>query len=186
MVRYIESIISSQNGVTVTTNSVRVGVRMAVLPRVGADGNITMDLRPVVSFLRGFDNVTQIGGKLPQTSERVAQSSFNMKSGETIAISGLITDQDRRTVSGLPFLMDLPVVGQLFRKTTNERVRSELVIFVTARTIEGPLSGDRPNLPAETEFTNKKGFPGPNARDIKSKNDGDKGPRGKADVPIKP
>ncbi len=177
VIRYIKSIISTQNGVTVTTDEVRVGVRMAVLPRVGGDGNITMDLRPVVSFLRGFDVVAQIGGRLPQTSERVAQSSFNMKSGETIAISGLITDQDRRLVQGLPVLMDLPLVGQLFRKTTNERVRSELVIFVTARTIEGPLGGDRPTLPAQSELPGgpanpgAKGFPGPNAKDVKSKND---------------
>lgn len=182
VVRYIESIISSQNGVTVTTNSVRVGVRVAVLPRVGGDGNITMDLRPVVSFLRGFDNVQQIGGKLPQTSERVAQSSFNMKSGETIAISGLITDQDRRTVSGLPFLMDLPVVGQLFRKTTNERIRSELVIFVTARTIEGPLGSNGSTLPAQAELPGNKSFPGPNAGDVKSSRDkggpNDKGTKG--------
>lgn len=181
VIRYIKSIISTQNGVTVTTDEVRVGVRMAVLPRVGGDGNITMDLRPVVSFLRGFDVVSQIGGKLPQTSERVAQSSFNMKSGETIAISGLITDQDRRTVQGLPFLMDLPLVGQLFRKTTNERIRSELVIFVTARTIEGPLGGSNaPSslLPAQPELPQEKGFPGPNAKDIKSKNDKGKGAGG--------
>lgn len=176
VIRYIKSIISTQNGVTVTTDEVRVGVRVAVLPRVGGDGNITMDLRPVVSFLRGFEDVAQIGGRLPQTSERVAQSSFNMKSGETIAISGLITDQDRRQVNGLPFLMDLPIVGQLFRKTTNERVRSELVIFVTARTIEGPLSG-RPNLPAEAELPKNSGFPGPDAKDVKSTRDkGGKGP----------
>ena len=178
VIRYIKSIISTQNGVTVTTDEVRVGVRMAVLPRVGGDGNITMDLRPVVSFLRGFDTVSQIGGKLPQTSERVAQSSFNMKSGETIAISGLITDQDRRLVQGLPFLMDLPLVGQLFRKTTNERIRSELVIFVTARTIEGPLGGSNapsPLLPAQPELPQQNGFPGPNAKDVKSKNDKGKG-----------
>ncbi|MER3495586.1 MAG: hypothetical protein C4320_01415 [Armatimonadota bacterium] len=169
VIRYIKSIISSQNGVTVTTDEVRVGVRMAILPRIGGDGSITMDLRPAVSFLRGFDPVPQIGGKLPQTSERVAQSSFNMRSGETIAIAGLITDQDRRAVQGLPFLMDLPVVGQLFRKTTNERIRSELVIFVTARTIEGPLGSELQTLPGQPELPAHKGFPGPEASDSKSR-----------------
>ncbi len=134
VIRYIESIQSSQNGVTVTTNSVRVGVRCAVLARVGADNRIMMDLRPVVSYLRGFTPVPG-GGQLPQTSERVAQSSVTIDSGETIAIGGLIRDEDRKSVSGIPILKDLPIIGRLFSRTDNSRQRSEIVFFLTARVV---------------------------------------------------
>ena len=146
-IRYVESIISSQNGVSVTTGTVRVGVRMAILPRVGSDGNITMELRPLVSFLQGFTQVPQIGGQLPQTSERVAQSTLTMRSGETIAIGGLIQDQDTKSAKGLPLLMDLPVLGNFFKRTTNNRNRTELVIFVTAREIDGPATASNYTLP---------------------------------------
>ncbi len=134
VIRYIESIQASQNGTTVTTGEVRVGVRLAVLPRIGGDGKIMMDLRPVVSFLRGFTAVPG-GGSLPQTSERVAQSTVQINSGETIAIGGLIQDSDRKSFKGIPILKDIPLIGQLFGRTDNDRIRTEIVFFLTAREV---------------------------------------------------
>lgn len=138
-VRYVKSIQSTQNGVTVTTDEVKVGVRLNVLPRIGASGNLTMDIRPVVSFLKGFTDVPG-GGKLPQTSDRVVQSTVNILSGETIAIGGLIQDQDRKVEGGLPILMDLPILGHLFKHSTNEKIRTEVVIFLTAKALDGPAN----------------------------------------------
>ncbi len=140
VIRYVESIVSGQNGPTITTGEVSVGVRLAVLARVGADGNLIMDLRPRVSFLRGFLDLPNNAGRLPQTSERIAQSTISMKSGETIAIGGLIQDQDVKSMSGIPFLMDLPIVGRLFRKDTTTKRRTEVVIFLTARSLDGPAT----------------------------------------------
>lgn len=135
VVRYIESIVTSQNGTTVTTGEVPVGVRLAVFPRVGGSGSITMDLRPVVSSLKSYTPVPG-GGSLPQTSVRIAQSTVNIQSGETIALGGLIHETDRKTVSGIPILKDLPIVGMLFRRTDNLKVRTEVVMFLTARIVE--------------------------------------------------
>lgn len=152
-IRYVASIISSQNGPTVTTSSVSVGVRLSVLPRCGDDGSITMDLRPVVSFLKGFTNVSQSGItlQLPQTSSRQSQSTINIKSGETIAIGGLIQEEDVRSVQGLPILMNLPIIGNLFKRTNNDKTHTELVIFLTARVTDGPaMSTSR--LPMEASM----------------------------------
>ncbi len=135
VVRYIESIVTSQNGTTVTTGEVPVGVRLAVFPRVGGSGSITMDLRPVVSSLKGYTPVPG-GGQLPQTSVRIAQSTVNIQSGETIALGGLIHEEDRKTRSGIPFLKDVPIIGMLFSRTDNRRVRTEVVMFLTARIVE--------------------------------------------------
>ncbi len=154
IVRYIQSITNSQNGQTVTTGEVPVGVRLSVLPRVGDDGDITLDLRPRVSILDSFTDVPG-GGKLPQTSSRMAQSTISLKSGQTIAIGGLIQDEEVRNMSGIPFLMDLPFLGHLFRKTTTSKQRSEVVIFLTARSIDGPVGSDM-SLPIEHEMTGSK------------------------------
>lgn len=152
VIRYIESIQSSQNGVTVTTNSVRVGVRCAIIARVGADGKMLLDMRPVVSYLRGWLPVPG-GGQLPQTSERVVQSTIQMDSGETIALGGLIRDEDRKAVSGIPLLKDIPILGQLFKRTDNSRVRTEVVFFLTARVV-GPNDRSLSTAPAEAEKRN--------------------------------
>jgi type II secretory pathway component GspD/PulD (secretin) len=133
-------------------------VRLAVLARAGADGNISLDLRPTLSFLRQFTQVPG-GGQLPQTSERTTQSTAVIKSGETIALGGLIQDFDRKTVGGIPILKDLPIVGALFRRTDNSKVRTEVVFFLTARIVDDTTRQDaaRPTggaIPPKSEVKN--------------------------------
>ncbi|MBS1704240.1 MAG: secretin and TonB N-terminal domain-containing protein [Armatimonadetes bacterium] len=173
VVRYIESIQSTQNGITVTTNSVRVGVRCAVHVRVGAEKSIMMDLRPVVSYLRGFTAVPG-GGQLPQTSERIAQNSLVMNSGETLAIGGLIRDEDRKIVSGIPILKDLPIVGKLFSRTDNLRTRTEIVIFLTAKVVDAndrmEAAVPRANAQRDTYDPTTK-YPDPTEKPKKAKTD---------------
>lgn len=141
VVRYIKSIQATQNGVTVMVDEERVGVRLAVFPRIGSEGQISLDLRPVLSYLRGFTAVPG-GGQLPQTSERMTQATTVIKSGETIALGGLILDQDRKDVRGIPFLKDLPIIGQLFRRTDNSKQRTEVVFFLTAKEVTPADRGD--------------------------------------------
>ncbi len=133
-IRYIESIQSSQNGTTITTGQVNVGVRFVVTPRVGSGGNITLDLNPELSLLKGFTAVPG-GGNLPQTSLRSTNSVVNIKSGETLAIGGLIQEVDRRTVGGIPFLKDIPLLGWLFKRNDQSKTRSEIVFFLTAKEV---------------------------------------------------
>lgn len=135
IIRYIESIQSTQTGITVTTKELPVGVRLAILPRVGGDGEITLDMRPMVSTLTAFTDVPG-GGQLPQTSLRIAQSTMNIKSGETIAIGGLIQDSDTISEGGIPILKDLPIIGKLFSRTTKNKRKSEIVFFVTAKVVD--------------------------------------------------
>ncbi|MBV6458116.1 MAG: hypothetical protein HONBIEJF_01239 [Fimbriimonadaceae bacterium] len=141
VIRYVESITASQNGVTVKTAALEVGVKLSVLPRIGSDGTITMVVNPLVSFLKSFTPVPG-GGQLPQTSDRSAMNTLSIKSGETIAIGGLIQHQDTMNVSGIPILKDLPLIGRLFSKTENIRNKKEVVIFLTARVIEGAATSE--------------------------------------------
>lgn len=133
-VRYVKSIQSTQNGITVVTDEINVGVDFSLAARVGNGGNITLDFNPVLSILKEFTNVPG-GGQLPQTSVRSANSSVQIMSGETIAIGGLILDQDRKSYGGIPILKDLPIIGQLFGRTNNSKVRSEVVFFVTVKEV---------------------------------------------------
>jgi type II secretory pathway component GspD/PulD (secretin) len=152
-IRYVKSITNSQNGPSIITDEVDVGVDFNVIARIGEGGNIMVDLGPTLKVLQGFTDVPN-GGKLPQTSRRSAQTQMSIKSGETIAIGGLIQDQDRKTKAGIPFLKDMPIIGYLFSRTNNSKIRSEVVFFVTVREV---TEADRQGAanPRQAEKNNK-------------------------------
>ncbi len=135
IVRYIKSIQATQNGITVEVGEEEVGVKLNVLPRITRDGLIIMDVQPTLSFIKEFLEVPG-GGQIPTTSIRTARSTLTMKSGDTIAIGGLISNEDRKSLTGFPILMDIPIIGQFFRRETNSTVRREIVIFLSARIVE--------------------------------------------------
>jgi type II secretory pathway component GspD/PulD (secretin) len=135
IIRYIESIQSTQNGITVTAKDLSVGVRFSVLPRIGGDGKVSLDMRPVVSSLTGFTAVPG-GGSLPQTSLRVVQQTAVINDGETIAIGGLIQDRNLKSFGGVPILKDLPIIGRLFSRETTSKQRTEVVFFLTAKIVD--------------------------------------------------
>ena len=133
-VRYVETIQASQNGTTVTVAQIDVGVTVDMLARIGAEGRITFLLSQNFSILNGFTSVPG-GGSIPQTSDRTTDMTINMLDGETIALGGLILEQDRYTESGVPILKDLPLIGFFFKRTEKTKERTEIVFFLTARVV---------------------------------------------------
>jgi type II secretory pathway component GspD/PulD (secretin) len=133
-VRYVKSIQSTQNGTTVETDEVKVGVSFDISARVGGNGKIALDLSQNFNILTGFTPVPG-GGNLPQTSDRLTNMFVNMQSGETLAIGGLILEQDRKTVNGVPLLKDLPIIGALFRRSSTSKSKTEIVFFLTAHEV---------------------------------------------------
>jgi len=130
-VRYIKTIQAGQNGVSVETGEVQVGVDFNIHARIGGDGQIALNLDQNFSILTGFTPVPG-GGNLPQTSDRLTNMFVNMRSGETLALGGLILEQDRKRVNGIPLLKDLPIIGHLFKRTDNSKIKTEIVFFLTA------------------------------------------------------
>lgn len=166
-VRYIKQIQTSQNGVSVITDELQVGSTFNLKAKIGDQGNIALDLTQNFSILTGFIPVPG-GGQLPQTSDRTSSMFVNMRSGETIAIGGLILDNDRKSYGGIPFLKDLPIIGKIFGRTNNGRTRTEIVFFLTAVEVN---DGNRTN--AASPATSEKATPDPLGEYKKSKK-GDK------------
>jgi type II secretory pathway component GspD/PulD (secretin) len=134
-IRYIESIISSQNGPSVQTADLDVGVTFNIMARIGGGGNIALDLDQRFTLLEAFTPVPG-GGNLPQTNERRTSMHVNMVSGETLALGGLILDEDRQLEGGIPFLKDLPIIGLLFKRSEKIQERTEIVFFLSAVEID--------------------------------------------------
>jgi type II secretory pathway component GspD/PulD (secretin) len=129
-VRYLAQRTSGINGTTVTIGEESVGVVVSVSPRVGGDDVIVLDVKPKVNVITGF-TPTGDGGQVPNTSERSVQTVVRLRDGETLAIGGLIRDDDTVTMQKVPGLGDLPVLGELFKYRNRQRINSEVLIFIT-------------------------------------------------------
>ncbi|MEW6556517.1 MAG: type IV pilus secretin PilQ [Elusimicrobiota bacterium] len=110
-------------GATQSTTYITTGIQLTVTPTINADGRITMNVKPEVSYAGG--------GTPPRISTRNAETTVLVKDGETIVIGGMITDQERNSISQVPLLGDLPVLGSFFKNQHNEKTKTELLVFVT-------------------------------------------------------
>lgn len=134
-VNYVKLIQQTPQGANVETDRVNAGIILNVVPRIHEDGKITLHIKPEVSVISGFLQVPG-GGSLPQVAKRTAQTTVRVQDGETIVIGGLIRESDIRAVQKVPLLGDLPIIGQLFRKTSNSKNKSEVVIMITVQILK--------------------------------------------------
>ncbi len=125
---------------------INVGVNLNVTPTIGTDGTITTDLETDYSQVNDFVN------GFPIITTRKAQSTLRVRDGETIVIAGLFSDVDTRTLQKVPFLGDLPFIGELFRNRTRTHNRDEVVFLITPHLVADddpakslPLAGVRTN-----------------------------------------
>ena len=107
------------------------GVSLQVVPSVNAGNLVTMTVNQSVTDVGGKDDITQQRAFLQrQISSRVA-----VRSGESIVMGGLIQENSSTGRAGIPYLYDLPVVGNLFGTTNNSGARTELIVIITPRVV---------------------------------------------------
>jgi len=107
---------------------VDIGVKLAVKPTVAADGFVTVDLTPEVSTLEGL-----INNQYPRTGVTTVKTTVRVRDGDTIVVGGLLREIETYTMQKLPFLGDLPILGEFFRNTNVERTKNEVFITVTPK-----------------------------------------------------
>lgn len=103
------------------------GIILKYTPRINADGYITAAVHTEVSSPVYVPDL-----KAYKFSKRSADAEVRLKDGETMVIGGLIGKDEVKSMSKIPFLGDLPIVGTLFRSAGNSKSESEVVIFLTA------------------------------------------------------
>ena len=108
------------------------GVKLSVTPSVNDGGLVTLDIDQSVTDVGPVDAATRQRSFL----ERNVSSRVAIRSGESVVLGGLIRDNETEGKSGIPLLMDIPVVGALFSTTSKESTRTELLIFITPRVLE--------------------------------------------------
>jgi len=109
-----------------------VGVKMGVTPEVTQDGFIILHVFPKVStFVEREYLLEGLTFKDPQPSEKSADTTARLRAGETLVIGGLIKSSDIETVTKIPLLGDIPIIGELFTLRNKTHEETELIIFLT-------------------------------------------------------
>jgi len=130
-----------QNSTTVAgqtnTNITRedVGVRLEVTPHINPDGFVRMEILQEVSDLTSSNVDLGNGLTAPITFKREAETVVTVKDNETVVLGGLITSRDENREQKVPLVGDVPILGQLFRNTTNTTERTELLVVLTPRIV---------------------------------------------------
>jgi general secretion pathway protein D len=168
-----QSTITSTSQVVNSIDYRETGVILQVTPHVGSNGLVTLDVAQEVSGVQ--NGVTTAGIDSPTFSERAVTSRVAIADGETIGLAGLISDNDSHANSGIPFLKNIPLLGDLVSNQNNARTRTELLVLITPHVIRtqndadaltADLREDLPNaaqVPAALQFNPPGGSPDPDA-----------------------
>jgi len=123
---------SLTTGQSQTTTEYRdVGIILEVTPSINPDGLVNMTVRPEISSTTGENVQISENLSLPVFATRTSETKVAIRDGQTIVIGGLMQDEVRDTVSKVPLLGDIPLLGHLFKRTIKEKDKTELLIFLT-------------------------------------------------------
>jgi type IV pilus assembly protein PilQ len=113
----------------------QIGVELTVTPHINEDGHITLEVNPKVESIDRFISVDGEEQR-PVKNTRQAETTIRVKDGDTAVIGGLTSTTTTITETGLPWFRDLPFIGWFFGNKSNDVSNSELVIFITVRTVK--------------------------------------------------
>lgn len=127
-VPFLQSTVN-QGTTTQSTVFADVGFIIDVTPTISIDNRIRLKVKPEASSVR---SITSAGPTIDTTT---AETEVLLADGETIVIGGLVSESMIEDAKKVPLLGDLPVLGVFFRSTLNQKIRKELLVFITARIV---------------------------------------------------
>ena len=120
---------------------VRVGIYVQVALEMAGHGDMILAVYPQVSTITGYLNVA--GASYPQISTREQQTTVRLHENETLVIGGLISDQEIKNLTEIPFISRIPFLGELFRNRKNTTTKKDLVIMITPEILrEGDMGAE--------------------------------------------
>jgi type IV pilus assembly protein PilQ len=137
------------------TAGLTFGARVA---KIDDNGFVTFTLSPSIAAVTGSQTIEGCGAVSILSVRRLDTGSLRVRDGQTLILTGVISDTDTQLVRKWPILGDIPLVGQFFRQSAGQRSKRELVILVTPRIINDTEGGAygygyRPSLPAARQVT---------------------------------
>ena len=116
------------------------GIKIAITPFISPDGYVTMNIKPEYATI-----ISQVTTKDASGYDYIAATllshrnldlkNVRIKDGETLVIAGMINEEEQKTVGKVPILGDVPIIGSMFRSTSSEKKKNEMVIMITPKIV---------------------------------------------------
>jgi type II secretory pathway component GspD/PulD (secretin) len=114
-----------------------VGVELDVTPFINPDGLVVMDIQQEIDDLNGTTTISGVG-EVPNTIKRTLSSEIAVKDRDTVMLGGFIKNRKSTSRSGVPFLMDIPLLGNLFTQRNDSKQREELIVLMRPTVLRTP------------------------------------------------
>lgn len=149
---YIESTETEQTAYTGGTLATRTynigsdaGIKVGITPFISPDGYVTLNIKPEYATILSQVTAQDTGGQYIAATllsrRNLDLKNVRIKDGETLVIGGLISEEEQKTIGKVPVLGDIPLIGTLFRSTTSEKKKNEMVIMITPKIITDTEDG---------------------------------------------
>jgi pilus assembly protein CpaC len=135
------------NSGAVTVQFREFGIRLTFTPIVTGNGTIRLYVKPEVSSLDFANAVSFNGFTIPALSSRKMETNIELGEGQSFVIAGLIDNRVTETISRIPGLANLPILGNLFKSKQFDRQNTELVVVVTPEVTMPLLAGEAKPMP---------------------------------------
>jgi len=139
---------------TVTIIFKEYGVRLNFKPTIIDEDHIRLELEPEVSTLDFANGVRFEGFLIPALRTRRAKTGVELRDGQSFALAGLLDNSETQTLSKVPGLGDVPILGNLFRSKQFQKNESELMFIVTAQVVKPVNRDDLPAMPKVEDLKN--------------------------------
>jgi len=146
----IQSLGTGQSAITIQFKE--FGVKLDFTPTIIDENHIRLELAPEVSSLDYGSGVRINELTIPGLRVRRAKTTLELRDGQSFALAGLIDNTEQVSLSKIPLLADIPILGELFKSRSFQRNETELIFLATVKVVE-PLNPDQiPRLPGVSEL----------------------------------
>ncbi|HEX3247925.1 MAG TPA: type II and III secretion system protein family protein [Pyrinomonadaceae bacterium] len=140
-------VLQTGNGATgITIVWKEYGVRLNFKPTIVDEDHIRLELEPEVSTIDFSNGVRFNGFVVPALRTRRAKTGVELRDGQSFALAGLLDNSETKSLSRIPLVSDIPVIGALFKSKSFEKRETELMFIVTAHMVKPVNTDDLPNM----------------------------------------
>src|SRR5215207_2696483 len=134
------------NGAGITIIWKEYGVRLNFKPTIIDEDHIRLELEPEVSTIDFNNGVRFNNFVIPALRTRRAKTGVELSDGQSFALAGLLDNNETKTLSRIPLVSEIPIIGNLFKSKSFEKQETELMFFVTAHLVKPIKSDELPNM----------------------------------------
>ncbi|MGA9451076.1 MAG: secretin N-terminal domain-containing protein, partial [Verrucomicrobiia bacterium] len=131
------SVYGSAYGNSASYSQLSVGVELDVTPFINPDGLVVMDINQEIDDINGYTAISGVGN-VPNTDKRTLSSEVAVRDKDTIMLGGFIRADKSTSRSGVPLLMDIPLLGNLFTSRSDSKDRTELIVMIRPTVLRTP------------------------------------------------